>query len=171
MQKTTFFSDQKIASIRRKISSQEIEEYNNRRFNIPILTETPQKGLYLSFEEFKNNTPSVTNYKVSPDKKTDDVYSIDEKGKETLLRNVYGYSDGKNIYLKSAGNFFKLYRSNNAFNLYGAKSLKKSRQYFTPEKMLTLGLNPDTFSKNNTKVNYNLKLNPYQVDLETGIIY
>ncbi len=36
---------------------------------------------------------------------------------------------------------------------------------------MTLGLNPETFSNNNTRINYKLRHHPYQLDMETGDFY
>jgi hypothetical protein len=171
LQKLSTLSSGEIIGTKKKFTGNEINNYHARRFNIPILTEKIKKGVYLTFEAFRNNSPSIKNYRISADKKSDYLYTIDETGRETLTRDIYGYSDGENFFLYSAGNFFRLYRTGNTFNIYGAKSLKKVRQYITTEKILLMGLNPETFSKNNTKVSYELKLHPYQLDMETGVLY
>ena len=171
LQKLSTQSSGNTIAIKKKFNGNEINNYHASRFNIPILTEKTRKGVYLTFEAFRNNSPSIKNYRVSSDKKSDYLYTINEAGQETLIRDIYGYSDGEDIFLYSAGNFFRLYRTGNTFNMYGAKSLKKIRQYITTEKILLMGLNPETFSKNNTKVSYELKLHPYQLDMETGVLY
>ncbi len=91
----------------KKLNYSEIEQYNAARFSIPILEQIPRKGIYMSFEEFKNNQPSITEYRVNADKMTDEIYAKDGSGKEMLLRNVYGFSDGTNVYIGGAGNFFQ----------------------------------------------------------------
>ncbi|MBX3255041.1 MAG: hypothetical protein KF862_12940 [Chitinophagaceae bacterium] len=168
LKKLSRFSASRINASNKKLKTEEIEAYNAERFALPILEQPPAKGIYMNFGEFKNNQPSIKEFRVEADKKTDDIYAKDDNGNEILLRNVYGFSDGVNIYIKGAGNFFRLHRANKTFNMYGAKSLQRTRQFFTPEKILTMGLNPETFSKNNTKINYKLKHHPYQLDMETG---
>lgn len=164
------FSNNKIGASK-KVGYNQIEQINIARFDAPILKQTPRKGIYMSFEEFKNNQPSITEYRIDPDEKTDEIYAKDKDGKEMLLRNTYGFSDGTEIYVAGANNFFKLHKASQTFNMYGAKSLKKSRQYFTAGKLITMGLNPEAFSKNNTKIKYKLKHHPYQLDMETGDFY
>ena len=121
------FTIDKLGKAKKIYSWPDIEKYNEERFKIPILLEKPEKGVFMSFDEFRNNKPSIKQYKISPGKKTDELYYVDESGKETLLKDVFGYSDGENVFLASGNNFFKLYRTNNTFNIWGAKNFKKRR--------------------------------------------
>lgn len=168
LSKLSQFTDARISSIEKRLSYQGIEEYYQARFALPILSQAPLKGVYMNFEEFKNNQPSIREYRIIPSEKTDELYAMGKNGKEILLRNVYGFCDGSTIYVAGANNFFRLHRAGQTFNMYGAKSMKKSRIYFTAAKLITAGLNPETFSKNNTKIEYKLKHHPYQLDMETG---
>lgn len=170
------FTEKKIEQIKSKYSWSEIEEYNKQRFNLPVLTDTLQKGVYITFEEFKNNKPSIAAYVIKPDKKNDDIYVKDNKGKEILIRELYGYSDGKDIFISSAGNFFRLYRSGNSFNVYGAKYLKKVRDPRILESSVAgigLGVGQAPSFPTGTKSGYiyKLRLAPFQLDMETGEIY
>lgn len=171
------FTENQINQIKSKYSWEEIEQYNQQRFNLPVLTGTLSKGVYLTFEEFKNNKPSIIDFVIKPDKKNDDIYIKDEQGKEMLMRDLYGYSDGKDIFISSAGNFFRLYRSGNSFNIFGVKSLKKVRSANIAENAVAgLGLaavrwSPAYLGKSHSGYNYKLRPAPFQLDMETGNIY
>ncbi|MDZ4714467.1 MAG: hypothetical protein SH819_03270 [Cytophagales bacterium] len=68
-----------------------------------------RKGIYLNVNEFKTNSPSVTdNYEVIPDTGKFDRYWLYKKGKK--VRNVYGYSNGEDIYINA-----KVYGHSNYF--------------------------------------------------------
>jgi hypothetical protein len=85
----------------------EVEKSNNNRFQVPVLNNTGfKRGVYLTFKEFKNNDPAYTDFTVQKSELTDELYTKDSTGKETLTRNVWGYCDGVNIFMRSADNFF-----------------------------------------------------------------
>ncbi|MBX3257917.1 MAG: hypothetical protein KF862_27550 [Chitinophagaceae bacterium] len=175
LSKLSSFTENKIEQIKSKYSRSEIEQNNKRRFDLPILTDTLRRGIYITFEEFKNNQPSIKEFTIKPDKKDDALYVTDEKGKEVLLRELYGYTDGKDIFISSAGNFFRLYRSGNSFNVYGIKSLKKVRDLRVVESGVAgigLGASQVPFFPTGTKSGYIYKLRPapFQLDMETGEI-
>lgn len=171
LHKLITFSNEKISMSKKKISWEDLTHYNISRFNIPILLETPQKGAYVSFEEFRNNTPSIKIYSIKPGRLSDEIYSTNENGNEVPLRNIWGYSNGENIYLKSAGSFFKLYRSNNTFNIYGAKSVVKAGPSMPVGNPAFSIPSQGEYIKKDQIWGYSLKLNPFQLDMETGIIY
>ena len=44
------------------MSVEDIEKYNATTKNIPIINEPIKKGVFLTFNEFKNNNPSVISF-------------------------------------------------------------------------------------------------------------
>jgi len=118
--------DEKLPGIHtRKLSWEEIENYNEQRFDLPILKDSVlSAGVYRSFEEFKKNAPSQKEYTLKKSKLNDMIYVRQPDGTEVAERNVWGYCDGKKIFLRSVDNFFQLQRQGNAFYIYGAKVLK-----------------------------------------------
>lgn len=176
LSKLSTFTEAKIQQIKSKYTREQIGQYNQQRFNLPILKDSLQKGIYITFEEFKSNNPSVKEFSVTPGVKNDDIYIKDEKGNEIAVRNVYGYSDGKDIFIRSADNFFKLYRSGNSFNIWGTKALKKVHDLRLAESaVLMIGVASPTNSvmpgKTNNGYIYKLRSSPFQLDMETGNIY
>ena len=66
------------------------------------------KGIYMSFDEFKNNNPT---YKIEFQKRGENIYIYDDSLKKDVAVNpnkVWGYSDGSNIYISQEEAFWKL---------------------------------------------------------------
>ena len=63
---------QSISESKRKFSLSEIEEHNRKPFDIPVLKDSALvRGVYFSFEEFKNNSPGQRDFEVEKDKLID----------------------------------------------------------------------------------------------------
>jgi hypothetical protein len=159
---------------RRKFSWQEIEAHNLKRFDIPILKDTTLvPGVYLSFQEFKENNPSQREYEVGKDKLTDMVFIKGSDGKMTPTRFSWGYCDGKNLFIKSRDNYFRLQRRGNAFYTYASREYKRKKVVYIPGLAIissaTVG-GPATATgpaETNTE-HYTLKLKPFELDWESG---
>ncbi|MFT3934234.1 MAG: hypothetical protein QM726_11500 [Chitinophagaceae bacterium] len=166
--------DSKIEAIkgRHKFSWQEIAQHNKDCFNMPALTDTVlRKGVYMTFEEFKNNNPSQTSFEIRKDKLIDVIYIKQNDGSDYAPREVWGYCDGENAYIKSANNFFVLQRSANAFYIFGAKSIKRTEHsnsgtpgYFDNS---TTAMVPYHYNTSKTQI----QLEPFQLDWSNGKLY
>lgn len=134
---------------------EEIVKYNDNRNEIKILKDSAfQKGIYLSFDEFKNNKPSITAYK---EKHTayghfkSESYLEDIKG--NLISGYWGYSDGKDFRFGKFGNDI-IFRVGNTF------------EFFVHVKQVAFDNSTPVTTKANIKV-----WMPYQIDMENGLIY
>jgi hypothetical protein len=156
---------------RRKLSWDQIEKHNAKDFDLPVLKDAAlKKGVYSTFEEFKNNNPSQKNFEIQEDAISDLLYILESDGSKYIARNIWGYCDGKNAYVKSADNFFVLQRIENAFYIYGSKRIiKKHYTLVSPEKHIS---SSDSVSNNSTtdytKSFFKLVLEPLQLDWDTG---
>lgn len=66
------------------------------------------QGVYLTFDEFKNNQPSITQ---GLQRKGESILIYDDSLKEYLTLNpdrVWGYSTGRGIYISAEGDFNRL---------------------------------------------------------------
>jgi hypothetical protein len=159
-----------LSSARKKMSIHDIIAYTRQQFNIPITnTTTYMKGVYKTFTEFKNNTPSYINYEIRKDKLTETIFVKDKLG-EHPVRDVWGFSDGNNIYVQASDNYFPLTKKQNTFVCYGAKELSRSR-HVRAENVLILGVFAGGLGNGNKKVSYKVKRKLYQLDMETGELY
>jgi hypothetical protein len=153
------------------LSLNQIEAFNRQQFQVPILTDlTLQKGVYNTFEEFRKNNPAYKNYELKDGSLGDMIYVKDGDGKEHPTRNVWGYCDGENAYIKLSDNYFKMHRSGNAFNMFAAKEMKRKRSV-KAENMLLLGLAGGGLGRQNQRTTFRLVIKPYQLDLETGEVF
>ncbi|MES2849592.1 MAG: hypothetical protein V4685_11090 [Bacteroidota bacterium] len=164
------FSDRAPVSSK-KLSEAEIEKYNDSRFDIPVLNTTDiNRGVFFTFEDFKNNKPRYPDFTVQNDDLSDQLYIKDDDGHETLLRNLWGYSDGKGLYIKSSDNYFLLKRIGSAFYLYGAKNVM-SKKHLKATSILADGLIVGSLRPHSKKVRFDIEYSPFQLDMESGEIF
>lgn len=92
-----------------------VQQGIRQRFQLPLLTELALKpGLYASFREFKNNSPAVTNVKIT--EKNGEITSIkDAAGNEIDFTKYWGVCTGDKQYLVFRDDLYRLIRSDNSF--------------------------------------------------------
>ena len=136
-------------------SMNEIISYNNKRNDIKILRDSSfQKGVYLSFDEFRNNKPSITEYKEKQTKYglfKSESYLVDAKGDQ--ISEYWGYSDGEKFRFGKFGND-KIYRVENTFEFF----------------VQVVATEYDNSTPVATRSKFKAWM-PYQIDMETGLIY
>lgn len=149
-----------------KKSINEIDEFNKRMNNIPRLKDSSfKKGVYLSFDDFKNNQPSIIDFQEKKmrygrfNKNTED-YLEDMKGQ--TIGNYWGYSDGKDFRYGMLGNE-KIYRIQNTFCFF-IKVVGYTVEHGNQGQFGGSGINTISKNKYETWV-------PFQIDMETGQIY
>ena len=138
-----------------KKTMQEIVSYNAKRNELIVFKNSNlKKGIYLNFEEFKNNNPSITDYKEEKTKyqvfKTE-RYLTDMQG--NLIKDYWGYSDGEKFRYGKYGND-KIFPIGNTF------------QFFVQINNTDANNTTPISTKEKTKVWF-----PYQIDMETGEVY
>jgi hypothetical protein len=138
----------------------EIKEFNAKMYVIPILQDSGfKKGVYLSFDDFKNNRPSIMDFR---EKKMGYSTINTENYLETMngeeISNYWGYSDGKDFRYGMLVND-KIYRIQNTFCFF-----IKAVGYFNSQ-----DIDLSTIITSN-KLKYESWI-PFQIDMETGEIY
>ena len=151
----------------RKLTIEDIVARSNKETQIPILVETAfKKGVYKTFEEFKMNAPSVTEYQFRKGKFGDMLY-VKEGDNEFPDRTAWGFCDGKNFFINSSDIFSELIRDGNTFYFSGVKSItKKAIHNLMKTSMLNIATN--TGEKYSV---YSVDKKYYQIDMETGEVY
>jgi hypothetical protein len=163
---------QSISESKRKFSWDEIEAHNQKRFDMPVLKDSVHiRGVYFSFEEFKNNNPGQRDFEIQRDKLADLIFIKQADGKLVPERDAWGYCDGRDLYIKSLENYFLLQRQGNAYYIYGAKELKHKRviPLVGPVSNATFGGPTRTTNPvAPTSEGFTLKLRPYELDWDNG---
>jgi hypothetical protein len=77
-------------SSKRKFTWSEIAAHEHKIFDIPALKDgLPVPGVYLTFEEFKSNSPAVTQFEITKDKLNDFIYVKRSDGNKFHYK-IYG---------------------------------------------------------------------------------
>lgn len=101
---------------------EQIDDVEKR--SIPVYNvDLPKKGLYASFETFKNNQPSDTNFIVQYSKKgSPDFYTIqagETRGKSIKTKDYYAICDGNQLYISTRYGIYPLTKKKNDFYFIG----------------------------------------------------
>lgn len=162
-----------VSRATRVVSYTFIDSFSNKIFLHPMdMVDTLQKGVYASFEEFKNNRPSIFDYEVKQeDNSLMALHLRDEQGKAYYSRKMWGYCDGQQIYVMMDGNLFPTFPYNRAYYVFGSKDyqVKKSSVpiIFLLSPVVAVAVGPmvpvsETVFR---------KLHFFKLDMESGEIY
>ncbi|MEO8820897.1 MAG: hypothetical protein ABI374_08660 [Ginsengibacter sp.] len=94
---------------------------------LPVLqTDIHPTGIYTSFEEFKNNTPSIKNFYADVDSQSKKVqlYQVSADSSSKLIEKAWGISVNNELYYYDEGQLYPIEKSGNTF--YMAKYLEPS---------------------------------------------
>ena len=157
-------------SSKRKFTWSEIAAHEQKIFDVPVMKDSiPVPGVYLTFEEFKSNHPSVTRFEITMDKLNDFIYVKQSDGRQVPLSDVWGYCDSSHqIFVRLKYNYYKLQRRQNAFYIYGSNQTIHEYYYQPPIYSAIQGSNIPGGSSND---DYIMPLKPFQLDWETGEVY
>jgi hypothetical protein len=169
-------------STKKTYSLTDIKESITEKFNLPIIKDSvAKKGVYLTYEEFINNAPSISEYKLETVKSITIVSTKDDSGNWMPQQNFFGYSNGKSIWVKVYTNFFMLRRKDNSYEFFGFH-FNKTRSHSAVSSSMpysSIDLSASTTENATRQVigdnTYN-ELNkpdfqPFFIDFENGILY
>jgi hypothetical protein len=157
---------------KRKFSLEEIIAHDKKIYDLPILTDTAlTAGVYFSFEDFKNNNPSEKHFEISNDKLTSLIFINQPDGKPVAVKDAWGYCDGKNLFVRSLSNYFRLQRRGNSFYIYGSKRYRH-KTVFSGEGIITSTVSGNSGGSyvpgESNSEGFNLKLRPFELDWDDG---
>ncbi|MDJ1504827.1 hypothetical protein QNI22_29460 [Cytophagaceae bacterium BD1B2-1] len=144
--------------------------------DLPILQVTaPEQGLYYSFEDFCNNKPDNTQpigMEREPRRGVDwegadkvTPYLIKENGKHKILRRIWGFSDGNQIYIYYDKDYFPLRQQGSAFFFDG---YEPERPVYVPTGGGISGVLVGTGTSILIQASVPRKKETYQLDIMTG---
>ena len=151
----------------------QLDSILKNRAGYPILKAVkPAKGLYFTFDDFRNNKPADIDFTVVSD--ISRRISYPGMIKEDTL---WGYSDGENIYMHIAHGFYLLNRAQNTYEVAGPavvelinpfinKAMNVAVSYFSPPKGF-INLMP-FFTPNKYTINY---YKYFRLDMRNGLLY
>ena len=88
---------------------EEAEKSIKKRLQLPVFTDTTYvAGIYKTFEEFKNNSPSIFEFKVGRDRDKNVKEVLDMNGNVLHPKDFWGLSDGKDRYISFQSGLHKL---------------------------------------------------------------
>ena len=148
------------------MSVEDIEKYNATTKNIPILNEPIKKGVFLTFNEFKNNHPSVISFSKRKILKKK-IYEITDE-KDNVILDYFAYYDGEKLAI--AKHLADLFATNISQDNYGMYKVNSSFQFFENYFQYTYRqINNGAVSQDIPT--YILVKVPRQIDMETGEVY
>lgn len=110
-----------IISTKTKRNFNEIVSHYRERWQIPVLTDSVlRKGVYATFEEFKANNPSMPVFEMKKSKLADILYAGTNAKDLQPTRGVWGYCDGKYIFIKAGENYYPMVRYQDSYYFLGS---------------------------------------------------
>lgn len=162
MQNLVSLDLQSILAQKRNFARSEIQSNYQSRLNIPILNGALKRGIYLTFDDFKNNKISYPDFSYKESKHSTDVM-IKENGKDVAFIDYWGFFNGHDLFIKFGLTPFKAIRQGNSFDLYAdLRNENYNYPIYTQNQMALL-----TLDKRYTF----LPSYPLQVDMENGELY
>jgi len=156
-----------VLSKARKMALDDIFNYSKKYEKAPILSSAIyKKGAYANFEEFKLNTPSILDIEYKKGKMGDMLY-VKKDGLEYPDRTVWGFSDGKSLFINSCDKFSELIQEGNTYYFKGIKGITRKAQH----KVLQSSVFNFATNTGPKKTVYDIEFRYYQVDMETGEVY
>jgi hypothetical protein len=147
-----------LLSKKKKLSFEEVNSFYKKRFDIPILkSPLPKKGIFITFEDFCNNKILNTDYRLQRGQLTDELYTV-QNGREELLTNFWGITDGETLLVKIGFNIYAAVRQQNTFETFGGKYI--SNYHNNPQPGDLIRINTMTVDRKILHLN-----------METGIFY
>ncbi len=167
LQKLTDIKQDEIIAKRKKLLLSDINRDFLKKTTEPVLNAVYfKKGAYKSFEEFKLNAPSISQYELREGPGGDILY-VKEGDAEFPTRDAWGFCDGKDFFINSGDKYSKLVRRENTFYFFGIKGVVQRSKHIA---MMSSGLNY-AMNTGPKKTVYKLDLKYYQIDMDTGEVY
>jgi len=145
------------------LSRQQIDSFNRISKSFPVLNEKmAKKGVYMTVEQFRNNAPAYTEFKLKPGGRSDQLSINGMEGPRT--KDAWAVSTGEKMYVRMGANYFEIFKSGSTYDFYGFDTFFRAPSYNSRTTPLGVGL----LNMITTKIT---DFKPFQLNLETGEIY
>jgi hypothetical protein len=163
-------TDYALVKRKKQFTRSQIDGFNSQYVSSQALN--PTKGVYLSFEDFKNNRPRYTDFDCKFESLADIVY-VQEHGQSVPVNNLWGFSNGEYVFIRMGSNFFPLYREQNTWEFFGTATMEAKSPRMPV--IMGAGLPLAIVSAGAAELaSYEKKLvnmRAFQVDIENGKFY
>jgi hypothetical protein len=153
-------------NISNAVSIDEINQVSSKRRAQFTINSSPDnlKGVYRTFEDFRNNRIDALNYVI--EQKKDGSYRVLEQSKDNssngkFAKEIWGMNDGKEPYIRINRTFIPLEKKNNTF--YFIVSIKDFPQQTIPEETSV-----EMTGLSNVMVTYMFRKSEFYLDMDTG---
>lgn len=127
----------------------------------------PMKGIFYSFKDFLQNTPTYAGY-VFKQNSLDDFLASSEAPERNVCMKVWGFSNGETVFVRMGNKFYPLRRTGNTFNVLGAYDIS---QGIIPIPLIIPAAGGFAYGFDGIKGKARQNYCYYHLDLETGLIY
>jgi len=135
-----------------------------------VEVDTPARGVYRSFEEFRDNKPSITDFEVRernhPTARKWGAAGLQPCHADGTLTpfedSLWGFSDGGKIYIKQGREYFELTRRGSTWTFYGYRTAGTGNTQNVARRT-AFGMASNSGNSHTATLN--------QVDLNTGQVY
>ncbi len=118
-------------------SKKELINNYKAAIDFPVLASPqPAKGVYLSYKEFLDNSPSVKDFIVEKTKRTETLKSAEIP--DSVFNKAWAYFDGNNLNIHINNNYYRAIRVENTFELAGPRDPES--KFSTGERILRLAI-------------------------------
>jgi hypothetical protein len=146
------------------ISREQIREFNRSRFDQFADTSTAYSmGVYASFEEFRNNAPSIRDFEIRKEKKQRLLYIKDASGTPNNSHDAWGCSDGTTLFIMRDGILWPVWKEGKAFYFYAFSD----KALYAPN-YIEAYTNPRTYEPDESREKEKCI---YTLDTDSGEIY
>lgn len=157
-----FYADRfPLSRNRKKLDT--ILNFYRTKMDYPILKDSIRRqGIYMTFTEFRNNTPSIENFTVQKNKKVGKLLFTLKNGQSVEVIKYWGYCDGKDIFCYDLSH--PIQRVGNTFEFFAMSKILVNNSVYVPPSSNVPGANINYST-------YEKRYQPYQFDLESGDVY
>lgn len=153
---------------KRTVTMAQIDSFSNRRFDYAMDTALrPVKGVYANVEEFRNNSPSVSDYQITVDQQGNRELRVrGADGQLYYSHTLWGFCDGLQSYIMMDGNLFPVFLVHHQFYVLGS-DLYKQKNLAIPF-ILPIGPAAFLYGAVDVKSAISRKLQIFRLDAESG---
>jgi hypothetical protein len=103
----------------RRLQWADILQFNESRFQPAIAASNVlTTGVYASFQEFRDNAPSIRHFEIQQENGDHLLYINDATGASQYSHDAWGYCDGKTIFIMRDGKLYPLWKEGKTFYFF-----------------------------------------------------